>query len=197
MSLPVLSDAGASRRLLAAIARSEAELKLAGDANMAGPAIERYLVVFREAMNLHGKTTEYSDLGRGYHWCCAFVYYCCLQAGFRFPPKPVANARCTLAAVPSWREWAARDGFYHPAGRTDPAVGDIALYNHVYNGNPLDHIGLVVGRVPDGVLSAEGNNCNRSGVFPRTFAVIEGYVRLPENVCQTGAQNQGLRAGGE
>ena len=180
MSLPSTTPR-ATRRLLAAIARGEAELELAGDANMAGPAIERYLAVFREAMNLHGSTTQYSDLNIGYHWCCAFVYYCSLKAGFQFPPKPIADARCTLAAVPSWREWAALGGFYHPVGSIEPEHGDIALYNSVYNGNPLDHIGVVVGKVPGGVLSAEGNNANCSGVFPRALSVIEGYVRLPEN----------------
>src|SRR4051794_33801846 len=109
-SSPVLND-GATRKRLAVIAENEARLELAGNANMAGPAIERYLSVFRDAMNEHGSTTRYADLNAGYHWCCAFVYYCCLQAGFRFPPKPVAGARCTLAAVPSWREWAVAGGF--------------------------------------------------------------------------------------
>jgi hypothetical protein len=185
MNASVRTERGASRHRLAVIARTEAGLQLAGDANRAGPAIERYLAVFREAMNLHGSTTEYSDLKRGYHWCCAFVYYCCLQAGFRFPPKPVASARCTLAAVPSWREWAALNGFYHPASSAEPEIGDLALYNHVYNGNPLDHIGVIVGSVPGGVLSAEGYNANRSGLFPRTFPVIDGYVRLPEKAYPT------------
>ena len=175
----LLTHQRATRQSLAAIARSEAALGLAGDANMAGPAIERYLSVFRDAMNRHGSTTQYADVATGYHWCCAFVYYCCLQAGFRFPPKPVPGARCTLAAVPSWHEWAAAGGFFHPVQSTQPELGDIALYNSVYNGQSLDHIGVVVGTLADGVLSAEGNNANRAGVFPRAFAVIEGYVRLP------------------
>lgn len=181
MGLPSPTNRSATRHRLAAIAQSEAALERAGDANMAGPAIERYLAVFRDAMNRHGDTTQYSDLDTGYPWCCAFVYYCCLQAGFRFPPKPMAGARCTLAAVPSWREWATASGFFHPAGSTPPQLGDIALYNRVHNGKPLDHIGIVVGIVPVGVLSAEGNNANRTGVFLRAFSVIEGYVRIPEN----------------
>ena len=45
----------------------------------------------------------------------------------------------------------------------------------------LDHIGVVIGTTPGGVLSAEGNNSNRTGVFPRSVSVIAGFVRLPEN----------------
>src|SRR5688572_27180188 len=79
------------RSTLAKIARREGEKWLQGDANQAGPAIEPYLSVFREALNLNCESDHYSDLDVGYSWCCAFAYYCCLQAGFRFPPKPVAG----------------------------------------------------------------------------------------------------------
>jgi hypothetical protein len=82
--------------------------------------------------------------------------------------------------VPSWREWADKEGFFHPAGGAQPQLGDIALYNRVYDGNPLDHMGIVVGTEPGGVLSAEGNNDNRTGIFPRELSVIDGYVRLPD-----------------
>ena len=170
-----------TRRLLASIARREAECERAGNDDQAGPEIERYLAVFRDAMNEHGSTTLYSDLNVGYHWCCAFVYYCCLQAGFRFPPKPVENSRTALAAVPAWQQWASREGFYHPVRQALPQIGDIALFNHVYNGNPLDHLGVVVEVTPSGVLCAEGNLRNRTGLIKRPLACIDGYVRLPES----------------
>lgn len=171
-----------ARLRLAAIAEREAALQLAGDTRMAGPAIEKYLAVFREAMNRHGSTTQYSDLSVGYHWCCAFVYYCCQQAGLEFPPKPIADARCTLAAVPSWYEWASAGTFYHAVGSTEPQAGDIALYNRVYHDQPFDHIGVVIGSTPLGILSAEGNTANRTGLFEREFAKIAGFVRLPESL---------------
>ena len=91
----------AKRERLAEIAQREAERCLQGDANLAGPAIEHYLAVFRDALNLNCESDRYSDLRIGYSWCCAFVYYCCQEAGFRFPPKPVPTYRYTLAAVPA------------------------------------------------------------------------------------------------
>jgi len=169
-----------SRRKLASIARQEAGLQLEGDANRAGPAIERYLSVFREALNLHCETTRYSDLTVGYRWCCAFVYYCCLQAGFRFPPKPEPGYRYTLAAVPAWHHWAMTEGFFLPAKSATPEAGDIVLFNCVDIGQPLDHIGVVLEIFPAFMLCAEGGNENRAGLFERPFSCIAGYVRLPE-----------------
>jgi len=169
-----------SRRKLASIARQEAELQLRGNANRAGSAIERYLSVFREALNLNCETTRYSDLNTGYRWCCAFVYYCCLQAGFRFPPKPELDYRYTLAAVPAWHHWAMTDGFLLPADSATPEAGDIVPFNCVDVGQPLDHIGIALEITPAFVLCAEGGNENRTGLFERPFTCIAGYVRLPQ-----------------
>ena len=170
------------RSLLATIARGEAEQERAGDSRLAGPAIEPYLTVLREALNRNGSTDIYSDRAHGFNWCCAFVYYCCRQAGFRFPPKPVESYRYTLAAVPAWRHWSSSLDFYHPAPTATPEPGDIALFDRVFDGNPLDHIGIVLSLIPGGVLCAEGNNLNRTGIFARPFSEIDGFVRLPENV---------------
>jgi hypothetical protein len=168
------------RALLAQVAEREAALGRAGNANMAGPEIERYLSVFRDALNRNAGTTKYSDVTVGFSWCCSFVYYCCLEAGFRFPPKPVETYRWTLAAVPSWFHWSQSEGTFHKTASTGAEVGDIVLLNHADVGQPLDHIGIVVGVRHDHVLSAEGNNRNRTGVFARAYTEIEGYVRLPE-----------------
>ena len=168
-----------SRNLLAEIARREGELGLAGNANKAGPAIEKYLGVLRDALNANAGTSLYSDVTVGFDWCGAFVYYCCLEAGFRFPPKPDPIYRYTLGAVPAWRNWAVSDGFFHPVGSIVPEAGDIALYNHVCSDQPLDHIGIVLEVTKDGILSAEGNVANRTEIVFREFSVIDGYVRLP------------------
>jgi hypothetical protein len=132
------------RHPLAAIARREAEQERTGDASMAGPAIEPYLAVLREALNRNGSTEMYSDRSVGFHWCGAFVYFCCLEAGFRFSPKPVEDYRHTLGAVPAWHHWARLRGFFHQVGAVEPEPGDI-------------------------------------GIFRNPFAVIEGYVRLPDD----------------
>jgi hypothetical protein len=125
------------------------------------------------------ETIRYSDPAIGYSWCCAFVYYCCLQAGFRFPPKPVPSYRYTLAAVPAWHYWAVTEGFFHSGDRSEPEVGDIVLFNHVDSKQPLDHIGVAVEIAPCFVVCAEGSIEDRTG-FERSRSCIAGYVRLPE-----------------
>jgi len=178
MSAPP-SHQNTGRILLAKVARREAELKLAGNADKAGPAIEKYLAVLRGALNGTAETSKYSDVTVGFDWCGAFVYYCCLEAGFRFPPKPVPSYRYTLGAVPAWRNWAAREGFFHPTGSLTPEAGDIALYNQACSDQQPDHIGIVLEVAKEGILSAEGNLANRTGLALREFSVIDGYVRLP------------------
>ena len=179
MTIDVYRNRG-SRELLAQVAEREAALGLEGNSDMAGPAIERYLSVFRDAINRNAGTTQYSDVTVGYPWCCAFVYYCCLQAGFRIPPKPMETYRWTLASVPSWFHWSQSEGTFHKTASTAAEIGDIVLLNNADVGQPLDHLGIVVAVRRDHVLSAEGNNRNRAGVFARAYTQMEGYVRLPE-----------------
>ncbi|MHA3774683.1 CHAP domain-containing protein [Verrucomicrobiota bacterium sgz303538] len=169
-----------SRLKLADVSRREAERRLQGDANYAGLAIEPYLAVFRDALNLNCESDRFSNLNVGYSWCCAFVYYCCLQAGFHFPPKPMPDYRYTLAAVPAWHHWATAGGFFLSGDTTPAVLGDIVLFNNVAGGQLLDHIGIVVEVTPSFILCAEGNVENRTGLFKRSFACIAGYVRLPE-----------------
>jgi hypothetical protein len=171
------------RIILARIASEEASLRLFGNKNLAGKAIEKYLVVFREAFDRNGNYTKYADTRVGYPWCCAFVYYCCLQAGFTFPPKPIPEHRWTLGAVPAWYDWAIlpENHFYFPAGdrRKTPEAGDIILFNGLIEDKDLDHIGIVVAVNAETITTAEGNFHNRSGVFQRPLAEnINGYIRL-------------------
>jgi len=177
------NDYKRKRLALARIARDEGRLALAGDRNLAGAAIEKYLAVFREAFNSNGGYTKYSDHRVGYPWCCAFVYYCCLQAGFTFPPKPVPEHRWTLGAVPAWYDWAVlpQNGFYFAAGDPSraPEPGDIILFDRLIEDKDLDHMGVVIAVASNKVTTAEGNFHNRSGVFERSLAEhINGYVRL-------------------
>lgn len=171
----------ATRRCLARVAECEAASGRTGNAAMAGPEIERYLAVFRDALDLNAGTTTFANPAIGYPWCCAFVYYCCLRAGFRFPVKPVPTYRYTLAATPAWLNWAQSEGTFHAATSAPAEIGDIVLFNRVYDGNPLDHIGIVVAAQEDHLVCAEGNNNNRCGLFRREYGCIEGYVRLPES----------------
>lgn len=171
-----------SHRLLAEIASREAAQHFAGNAQKAGPAIEKYLSTLRDALNANAETSKYSDTAVGFDWCGAFVYYCCLEAGFHFPPKPDPSYRYTLGAVPAWRHWAVRGGFFHPSYSSTPEPGDIALYNRACSDQPLDHIGIVLQASDEGILSAEGNLSNRTGIVLRNLSQVDGYARLPESL---------------
>jgi hypothetical protein len=168
------------RLRLASIARAEAELEPAGDANQAGPKIEKYLSPFREIMNRRAGTQCYSDLSVGFAWCGAFVYYCCLKAGFRIKPEPSECVTGSLAAVSTWHEWASlRENHLLLAPGDVPAVGDIVLFDRLLEVGPLDHIGVVISVGPDSITTAEGNVRNRGGVFTRRLdSHINSYVRL-------------------
>jgi hypothetical protein len=108
------------RALLAKVALQEGHLKLRGDENKAGLEIEKYLNVFRETFNRIDNTTKYSDTTIGFDWCCAFVYYCCLQAGYWFwalqsitgenPVKPEQRGRLTQMAE-AWIQWGKEYGY--------------------------------------------------------------------------------------
>ena len=169
------------RRRLADIARVEAELRLGGDDNQAGPDIEKYLALFREAMNRRAGTTRYADLSIGYDWCAAFVYYCCLQAGYRFLPEPSSHINGSLAAVKIWNEWALlqKEGAFLLGQNELPQPGDIVLFDSLLVDIPLDHMGIVIGVEQDAIVTAEGNVANRAGIFRRQLGVhIHGFVRL-------------------
>ena len=171
------------RLVLARIAAEEGRLALPGNENLCGEAIEKYLAVFRAAFNQNGKYTKYADTRIGYPWCCAFVYYCCLQAGFTFPPKPIPEHRWTLGAVPVWYDWAIlpENDFYFPADddRRHPEDGDIVLFSHLMEDKDLDHIGIAVSVGAKVLTTAEGNFHNRSGIFERPRASnIKGFIRL-------------------
>lgn len=168
---------------LARIAREEGSLALAGDENLAGPAIEKYLAVFREAFNKNGYYVKYSDTRIGYPWCCAFVYYCCLQAGFSFPAKPDSEFRYTLGAVRTWYEWATLPdtNFYFSVHDQDkvPEPGNIVLFDHLIENVDFDHIGIIVAVKANIIITAEGNFHNQSGIFERPQTdCIHGYIRL-------------------
>lgn len=169
------------RMRLAAIARREAEQLPSGDANQAGPEIEKYLVLFRETMNRRAAITRYADTAIGYDWCGAFVYYCCLGAGFRIPPEPSLRVNGSLAAVKTWWEWASlRDEGASLLKRGDlPCAGDIVLFDRLQVGIDLDHMGIVVDVESDAILTAEGNVDNCGGLFRRPLNEhINSFVRL-------------------
>lgn len=160
------------RSLLANIAAELAAKPLIGDANKSGPDVFPIIRYFP------GTTPE-----KGFDWCAAFVYHCCLQAGVVLPIKHPDPVPCRFAGVPAWQVWAQlpTNGFYHPVAESGfiPQRGDIVVYDALVSENPHDHIGIVLD-YRDGVLTtAEGNVDNRSGIFQRDAVdKVNGYVRI-------------------
>lgn len=115
-------------------------------------------------------------------WCAAFVYYCCITAGYKFPVRPNECVSCNLAGCGAWEEWAKADpriGWL--PGTCLPQPGHIVIFDRVFENKPHDHIGIVVD-VRDGcIVTAEGNLNNISAVVERPRdGHIRGYVSLPD-----------------
>jgi len=116
-------------------------------------------------------------------WCAAFVYYCCLKAGFIIPTKP-SECTASLAGCRQWEEWGLGDTriAYHKAPNFEPEAGDIVLYDNVFVGGEHDHIGIVVENKIASIVVAEGNVNNISGVVERKKdSHIRAYIRIPDN----------------
>lgn len=121
-------------------------------------------------------------------WCAAFVYYCCIQAGYDFPIRPKECASCNLAGCGAWEEWAKADnriGWLSSACLPQP--GDIVIYDKVFENKPHDHMGIVVEVYDRAILAAEGNLGNVSGLVERPRdGHIRGYISLPDNFVYGG-----------
>ena len=109
-------------------------------------------------------------------WCAAFVYYCCIQAGFSIPYSPQECRSCNLAGCGGWEEFAQGDkriAYYdgQQAIRDADFVwqeGDILLYDRVFINREHDHIGIL--------LKLEEVLCELAG--KHTDTVMPGYTHL-------------------
>jgi hypothetical protein len=118
-------------------------------------------------------------------WCAAFVYYCCIKAGFVIPYSPNECVTCSLAGCGGWEEYAIGDSRieYHNKDETFvPEEGDIVLYDRVFISQEHDHIGIILEVNDDVINVAEGNtfNDNISRVIKRPIDEhIRAYIRIP------------------
>lgn len=118
-------------------------------------------------------------------WCAAFVYYCCVHAGFDFPCLPEGTT-CSLAGCSAWEEFAMSDSRieYHRGDASFlPEAGDIVLYDRVFCDEEHDHIGVVLEVGSDSLIAAEGNifGRNTSGIVTRPLDEhIRAYIRIPD-----------------
>ena len=164
----------ATRKTLAKIAGEAAQLPFHGDMEGKESNLEPIIRFFpnwtlREADGL---------------WCAAFVYYCCREAGFEIPIRPEACKTCHLAGCIAWEEFAAGDPriAYHQGSQGFvPEVGDIVLYDRVFENKEHDHIGIVLENRENTIVAAEGNIHNKSGIIERPKdAHIRGFIRIPD-----------------
>ena len=159
------------RHKLITVARQEGMVKLQGNADKAGPEIEKYLSVFRQKMAK--SNPNYLNLSVGYDWCCAFVYYFCLKAGFQISP-------CPLASVQIWYQYAlTTQKFFSSFDQVQP--GDLVLFDHLLENVALDHIGIVleIDQNQKTFRTAEGNVRNATGLFHRKMdRTVRGFICL-------------------
>lgn len=166
----------ATRKRLAEVARQKAQLPFHGFIEDKPSNIEPIIALFpkwniRDADKL---------------WCAAFVYYCCIEAGFVIPYSPNECVTCSLAGCGGWDEYAIGDpriGYYKRDEAFVPEAGDIVLYDGVFIQQEHDHIGIVLEVKDNVLLAAEGNICNdnMSGIVKRPIDEhIRAYIRIPD-----------------
>jgi hypothetical protein len=122
------------------------------------------------------------------NWCAAFVYYCCVEAGFIIPYSPKECISCSLAGCGGWEDFAINDKrmeYYLGNDNTFvPEAGDIVLYDRVFINAEHDHIGIVIENMIDSIMVAEGNTYhdNISSVLLRNKDEhVRAYIRIPNN----------------
>ena len=163
------------RVLLPEIAERLARRPLRGNSRKCGPDLQPILSHFKR-----------KNRREGFDWCAAFVYHCCVRAGFPIPVRQPEPVRWSFAAVPAWLQWAklAENRFYysvrHPSFR--PRRGDLIVFDNLLGRGPQDHIGVVLSAGGQLYLTAEGNVNNQSGVFERyRRRNVRGFIRIPNN----------------
>ena len=164
----------ATRKQLAEIAKNKAKIPFHGFGEGEESNLEPIVRLFP------GWTLKEADK----LWCAAFVYYCCIEAGFEIPIRPKGCRSCHLAGCIAWEEFAIGDPRigYHRAGEDFvPEEGDIVLYDRVFENREHDHIGIVIEKHENSILAAEGNIDNKSGMIERLIdRHIRGYIRIPD-----------------
>ena len=172
----------ATRKKLVEIARQKAELPFHGYMEDEESNIETMINLF----------PKWNIKDADKLWCAAFVYYCCIEAGFVIPYSPSECVTCSLAGCGGWEEYAIADCQieYHKKEETFiPKAGDIVLYDRVFIDQEHDHIGIILEVKENVLITAEGNiyNKNISGIVRRPIDEhIRAYIRIPDGYRYNG-----------
>lgn len=165
----------ATRQHLAEVARKQAQLPFHGYIEKKESNLEPIIKHF----------PKWNIVDADKLWCAAFVYYCCIEAGFDIPYSPDECITCSLAGCGGWEEFALGDSrieYYKRSEGFVPETGDIVLYDRVFIDREHDHIGVVVEVKNGAIIAAEGNisNTNMSGIIERPLDEhIRAYIRIP------------------
>lgn len=162
------------RTKLAVIAREEAGKPYIGRMNNCVTNIQDIVALFPK-----WSVDEANGL-----WCAAFVYHCVILAGFKIPVRPKESS-CSLAGCVAWEEWAQADNRIEYYSGNDnifkPGIGDIVLFDRVFNNMDHDHIGIVLENYDNYIITAEGNVENVSRILERKKnSHIRAYIRIPD-----------------
>ncbi|QSX06998.1 CHAP domain-containing protein [Sedimentibacter sp. zth1] len=113
-------------------------------------------------------------------WCAAFVYHCVKLSGYELPIRyQNKSVNCSFAGVIAWEQWAKLLEIHAWIEKTQsPQVGDIVLFDNVFENKAHDHIGIVLNITETMIETAEGNFGNVSAIVKRSYENVRGYVRL-------------------
>lgn len=165
------------REILANVAKENAQKCFHGNVMAMESNLQPITILFRDH-----SVGELEGL-----WCAAFVYYCCIEAGFNIPVKyPNDKLNIIFAGCIDWEMWATlpENKFYYSNENNDfvPSKGDLVLYDKVFCDEPHDHIGIIIENKKNTIIVAEGNINNVSGLVERKKnTYIRGYIRIPNS----------------
>ena len=148
--VPRLSANEDKRNLIISIASKELGTREA-TGNNDGPRVEEYL--------------RYTNLGKGYDWCAAFVSWCYGQAGLPAPRNPWSPALFPKARV-YWEMGKSVKEHTEKIERADI----FGIYGAKVK--RINHVGLVKQVCGDYLVSIEGNSNNRVESRRRHFRTI-------------------------
>jgi hypothetical protein len=85
-----------------------------------------------------------------------------------------------MALVESWKYWAKKKGYWHPAGSISPRRGDILVFEWFDGDVALDHIGIVAGYTTgESVIHTYEGNCgNQANSKTRLMSNVPGFIRI-------------------
>lgn len=164
------------KQKLISLAWKEGMAQRKGDYNKAGPQIERYLHSIR--LHLCKTNPKYLDLNVGFDWCCAFIHYLLIRAGYKLELTPLIDSTWHLGAVRTWYEFALEENKFLDNNKT-PERGNLVIFDYLLESVELDHIGIVLEVENDIIISSEGNVNNSTGIFRRIRKDnVRGYIKL-------------------